>query len=331
MFDVLIVGAGMAGMMAAHHLHTGGLSVMLVDKGHYPGGRIASRRLGPGLVDHGAQFFTVRDEAFGEWVTRWLAADVVYEWARGWSDSSLGPVPPDGYARYAVRGGMRRLGLQLAEGLDIRQHTQITAAAPDGPGWHAQDTQGQHYHARALLLTPPVPQSLDILAAGDVSLADPDRAALTYIQYAPCLAGLFWMDRATNLPPPGGLQRSNAPISWIADNWQKGLIAEPTVVTVHAGPHYSELLWNAPDWDALLALEAGLRLYQQPDTTIHDRHLHRWRYARPVTTHPERCLIAAGVPPLIFAGDAFAGPRVEGAALSGMAAGAALYERLASG
>jgi renalase len=328
MSDVLIVGAGMAGLMAAHRLTDVGLTVTLVDKGRYPGGRMASRRFGPALVDHGAQFFTVRDAAFAAWVARWQADDVVYEWSRGWSDSSLGLAPPDGHPRYAVRGGMRQLGLRLAGGLDIRQGARITRAEPLEQGWQAQDNKGGSYTARALLLTPPVPQSLDILAAGEVPLAEQDRAALQHIAYAPCLAGLFWLDRATTLPPPGGLQRPQASISWIADNWHKGLVPEPTVVTVHAGPHYSRLLWNAPDWEALLALEAGLRLHQQPDTTIHDRHLHRWRYARPVATHAARCLVAEGVAPLAFAGDAFDGPRVEGAALSGLAAAEALRARL---
>ena len=59
-------------------------------------------------------------------------------------------------------------------------------------------------------------------------------------------------------------------------------------------------------------------------TEIIEGHLKRWRYATPITSHPARHLLAQDLPPLAFAGDAFGGPRVEGAALSGLSAADAL-------
>ena len=47
-----------------------------------------------------------------------------------------------------------------------------------------------------MLLTPPVPQSLDLLDDGDVQLSTRDRAALDAIEYEPCLTGMFVLDRA---------------------------------------------------------------------------------------------------------------------------------------
>ena len=54
--------------------------------------------------------------------------------------------------------------------------------------------------------------------------------------------------------------------------------------------------------------------------------VHAWRYARPRHEQDHPCLILNQSPSLLIAGDAFGGPRVEGAALSGWAAAEALKE-----
>ena len=61
---------------------------------------------------------------------------------------------------------------------------------------------------------------------------------------------------------------------------------------------------------------------------IGEAQLKRWPYCLPMEFYPRRTLIAEGVPPLAFAGDAFGEPRVEGASMSGLAAGERLAERL---
>jgi predicted NAD/FAD-dependent oxidoreductase len=74
---VVIVGAGICGLVAGRRLADAGAEVVLVDKGRSVGGRLATRRIGDATVDHGAQFFTVRTPAFqrqvDDWVERGLA------------------------------------------------------------------------------------------------------------------------------------------------------------------------------------------------------------------------------------------------------------------
>jgi renalase len=51
----------------------------------------------------------------------------------------------------------------------------------------------------------------------------------------------------------------------------------------------------------------------------------RWRFATPQRTWPEPCWSSVeGAAPVAVAGDAFAGPKIEGAALSGVAAAEAV-------
>ena len=326
--DVLIVGAGMAGLMAAHSLTQQHLNVLVVEKNACVGGRLATARIGGGLADSGAQFFTVRNPQFRAFVDRWLDDGLVFEWAQGWSDGSLNSAPFDRHPRYAVRGGMAALADYLAAGLNVCLKTPITMITFNGDGWLAQDDQGHIITASALLLTPPVPHSLKLLNAGQVVLSAKDREALEALSYDPCVAGLFSVQGRVRLPEPGAVQRRNARIVWVADNQRKGLSPDTTVITVHASAAYSREIWSQPDWEVLVALENGLREFKDSSTTVIEAHLKRWLYSIPVRPYPNRYLHSINLPSLVFAGDSFGSPRVEGAALSGLAASKALVATL---
>jgi len=124
---------------------------------------------------------------------------------------------------------------------------------------------------------------------------------------------------------PGAIDPARGPIDWIADNHIKGLSAIPGV-TIHATPGYSASHWGEGDDTIAAELLGAAALGAAPiKGTV---QVHRWRYARPTVTHPERCLLAEGMPTLIFAGDAFGGAKVEGAVLAGHAAAAAVTRAL---
>jgi hypothetical protein len=327
--DVVVIGAGLAGLSAAGQLQAAGLSVIVLDKGRSAGGRLATRRLGNGRADHGAQFFTVRTQAFAEMVAEWQKAGLVQVWSRGWSDGSLSEAPEDGHPRYICLDGMNSLAQRLARGLDVRADARATAVSQVGDGWVVEVGEDAAWRARAVLLTPPVPQSLALVDMGRTTLHPRDRKALERIRYAPCVTGLFVVEGGgVMLPEPGAIQRPRATISWIADNRRKGISPDALVVTVQAAPAFSRKMWSMPDEEALTAVRAGLMPHMGPDARIVDEQLKRWRYADPEVLHPTRYLLATDLPPLAFAGDAFAGPRVEGAVLSGVAAGEALLDHV---
>lgn len=329
--DLLIIGAGMSGLMLATSLVAGGdtRTILLVDKGRSVGGRLATRRLDGGRADHGAQFFTVRDQQFQDYVDSWLDNDLVFPWATGWSNGSIDDEnqssQADGHPRYAVRGGMNALAKYLAGRLqaqpNVAIHTgiRVDALHATADGWFAEISEGERIHAAAVVVTTPVPQALDLFYPGGTRLADNDRNALESVAYAPCLCGLYVVDGAVDLPEPGAIQQPNAPISWIADNQRKGISPERRIITVHAGPELSRTLYDATDADVEPLLRDALEPFLATASTIADAQVKRWRYALPVSLYPERFLEAQGLPSLFFGGDAFGGPRVEGAALSGLA------------
>jgi predicted NAD/FAD-dependent oxidoreductase len=324
-YDYLIIGAGMAGLAAAHELRARGRESLVIDKGRGVGGRLATRwsETPAGVrawYDHGAQFFTVRSQVFRERVESWQRAGLVSEWARGFADGQ-GAAQADGHPRYVTRGGMNALARDLAATLDVQVNTQVGAIGW-GDGWEVALATGERISAGALILTPPVPQSLALLAAGGTSLPAVAQAALTAIEYDPCFAVLAELDGPSQLPAPGALQLRGEPIAWIGDNHRKGISPDAFTVTIHAGPDFTRTHWESPYEEVATKLLAAAADWLGAE--VRTWQVHRWRYSHPQTPYPEACLRLDLPGPLVLAGDAFGEPRVEGAFLSGVAAAAAL-------
>ena len=329
--DVLIVGAGLAGIMAARTLLERGRTVYVIDKGRSVGGRLATRRVGEhGLADHGAQFFTVRTSTLQRYVDRWRALGLVYVWGTGWSDGSVKRTAGDGHPRYVVRGGMNRLAKHLAQGIDITVDRLISSARKTSEGWMLEDGDGNTYASRGLILTPPMPETLELLTASGVHLSQEDFAELRRIRFGPCLCGIHAVNGDVDLPAPGAMQNFQSEVYWVADNQAKG-ISETTIITSHANAKFSRQNWDASEADIVRALESAVQPYLKQGARIVQTQLKRWRYSVPLTTHPQESLLAKELPPLVFAGDAFGGRgRVEGAFTSGLAAGEAMHAALTS-
>ena len=63
-YDCVVIGAGIAGILAAKQIQQYNLNVFILEKSRGVGGRMATRRFNGGIFDHGAQFFTVREPEF---------------------------------------------------------------------------------------------------------------------------------------------------------------------------------------------------------------------------------------------------------------------------
>ena len=328
--DVLIVGAGMSGLMAASSLRARDYSVFLIERGRSVGGRLATRRVGAGgRADHGAQFFTVRTDTLQGYVDNWRALDLVYVWGTGWSDGSVKRTAGDGHPRYAVRGGMNQLAKHLAQGLDIELDRLVTGLRPTANGWELADSEGETHIGRGLIMTPPMPESLELLTASRVYLHTQDFAELRRIRFGPCLCGIHEIEGEADLPAPGAVQNFQSEVYWVADNQAKG-ISKTRIVTSHANAKFSRQNWDASEADIVLELESAVRPYLKEGARIVNTQLKKWRYSVPLTTYPHECLLAKDLPALVFAGDAFGGRgRVEGAFMSGLAAGDAMADALA--
>jgi predicted NAD/FAD-dependent oxidoreductase len=318
---VLVIGAGMAGLTAARILQDHGLSVIVVDKGRGPSGRMSTRISSDGWqMDHGAPFFTARDPNFQRLVRSWAQAGRVAPWTR-----PVVRLGPDGWepATEALRWvgvpGMHAVAQHLASDLDVRTGVQVPPlplAADLAP-------------ADIILVTAPPPQAADLVNSIHPAMAQ----QLRQISMNPCWAAMVrFPDRLT--PREGSTPWEAAFIDaeavggilrWVArDSGKPGRDDRTEHWVLHGSPAWSRAHLEAPAEEvAEKMLEALTPLLTGPDGGTLPRPLdirvHRWRFAEPTTPpHPARCLWdpehALGI-----AGDALGGGRVEGAFLSGAA------------
>ena len=309
---IAVVGAGLAGLMAARRLHDDGHDVVVFERSRSPGGRLATRRIDGAQLDHGAQFFTVRDERFADQVDRWQRDGIVYEWCRGFD------AEPDGHPRYAVRGGMNALAKHLARGLDVRCGSLVFSIHRVESSWEVKLDDGSRVAVDALVVTCPLPQSYSLLVSAEVTVPD----LLWRTDYERTLALLAVLDAPPALPDVGAVQRAES-IQFLADNARKGISAVPAI-TLHADATWSRAHWDDANDDALRALTELADPYLG-SARIVTAQLKRWRFATPATIWPDPFWSPEDDRlRVVLAGDAFAGPRVEGAVLSGLAAAEAL-------
>jgi predicted NAD/FAD-dependent oxidoreductase len=315
--SVVVVGAGMAGLLAARTLQDAGYAVVVLDKGRGVGGRMATRRFGKAVCDHGAQFMTVRDPTFQTLVRRWQAAGVLTQWCLGFSEEG------DGHPRYRGTPSMTAVPKFLASSLTVRLQQRVVTIALENDRWCVKTESGENFFGGALILTAPVPQSLALLAESGVALPAAMAAELTAITYEPCLAVVATLDSPGAVPPPGAVKVTDGVVSWLADNQAKGISPVPSL-TIHASSKFSRTHLEGD------LKEAGRQLIEAVHpwlgaSRVMEFQVHRWRYSKPIQTHRELCVMTCAGPPLALAGDAFGGSgRIEGAALSGLAAAEAV-------
>ncbi len=310
---VAIVGAGLAGLVAGRALSSAGATVALFDKGRSPGGRLATRRIGAATLDHGAQFFTVRTPAFAAQVADWEQRGLVGVWNHGFGQD-------DGHPRYVGTAGMNSLAKDLARGQRVNCSTMVFAIRPasDG-GWDVVIDDGATHRFDAVVVTCPLPQAFALLIESGAELDE----TVFRIDYDRTVALLARLDRPSALPPSGGVQHADDVFGFIGDNSSKGISREPAV-TFHATPEWSETHWDDDHATLLATLRAAAEQWLG-GATIVESQLKKWRLAMPRRIWPDPCWVTGGGR-IVVAGDAFAGPRVEGAHNSGLAAAHALLD-----
>ena len=137
--------------MCAEELTPLGHAVLLFDKGRGPGGRLATRRIqtstGEAYFDHGAQFFTVRNDAFRRQVAAWTSEGVAAAWPSAGSDAYVGLPAMNAPVRF------------VAYGQSVQWKTLVTQIEEFGRRWRLVLDQGEAVDVDIAVVATPAEQA----------------------------------------------------------------------------------------------------------------------------------------------------------------------------
>lgn len=303
---VAVVGAGIAGLVAAQRLMAAGCTVTVFEKSRGPGGRCATRRSDVGPFHHGVAGFAAHGAAFRAALAAWQQAGVV----------QAGPGD-----RWAGRPTMNALARHLATGLWVQAgHTvQPPQRGADGRWQLATAEHGALREAfDTVLLAVPAEQARPLSAASPAL-----QQALADVHSQPCWTWMLaWPSGAAPAALPGAEAiAAKGVLAEVVD--VSGLPSEPgspafTRWVLHASAAWStthvELAAEAATQQLWQALQAACGSALPAPT---HSAAHRWRYAQVAQPLAAACGWDATLR-LGSCGDAWGGGPPGGAPLEGV-------------
>lgn len=339
--DVVVVGAGLAGLICSQYLQRQGFRTIVLDKSRGVGGRLATRRIGAVSVDHGLPYWERQGPQTAALAQR-LSGSVMTP-AKGQvigGDASLIPAANPASKRPAtnrrqqdgtqdadprvVPKGMTAIAKALASDLTLHRQHRLTGLEPDADGWRlvVETPDGMRtFSAAAVVLAIPAPQISPLLQPLNATSA---IAALSAVAFDPCFSVMVGYAAPPVESLPLGLRSPAADLRWVGFEAAKRPLPLSAVVLQSS----AEFAKRALDWPLedvathLLAAAAALpqvAALGEPQW----QQVHRWRYALCRRPYPQAYL---PVPPrpLVCCGDWCGGHTPEAALNSGEAAAKAI-------
>lgn len=332
MVDTVIIGAGMAGMACARALSSKQQihnKLLVLEKSRGVGGRAATRYLKNAVgeicsrIDHGAQYFTVRNKIFGQQAQAWLEQGIITQWTNGfhhWQEGVMQPPDIMGHPRFVAPLGMNQLVKHLAKGINVQLEQKVsTLHRTEDARWWLETESGARYQANNIILSMPAPQVLQLLQHSE--LMPEYYEALEHVHMQPCFALML---EVAQPPTWQGITCQHPVLSWLAHDSSKRVASDttsaptiPNIIVAHACRAYSQAN-VAKDKEAVA--QEMLAAVQMIDSSLHIRQqqpIHRWLYAQASQSYGEPFInFGQG---LFACGDWCAGNKLEDAYLSGTA------------
>jgi hypothetical protein len=324
---VAVVGAGLAGLMAARVLHDHGAEVQVFDKARGLGGRLSRRHLAGADFDFGAPALHLDDPAAAPDLRGWCERGLIAPWrprrARlagdGWASApSEAPV----WVAVPCQSALAR---HLATDLNVQLNQRIVAVERRAEGWHLRAESGARAGPfDALLLTLPPAQTAALLEASGLPSAGPPDPV------APSLAPVWVAVAAFGHPLdlPWDWLESDGPLALAVNEDARPGRERRGALTLYADPGWSVTHLEAAAPEVMAALSAPLVARWPALAAPVASQAHRWRFGLVPGARPGTAAVSTRTGPpcqwwpenhLGLGGDAWGGGGAAGALASGRA------------
>jgi renalase len=367
MFDVAVIGAGMAGLTCAQQLQQLGYQVVVLEKSRGVGGRVATRRLPGTRADHGARFLEPKTELVRQLVMMLSKYHIVQPWTDRFyqfNPDNQELIPASNWCPYYIAPeGISAVGKFLATGLNIWFNRRVQQIQPNHQNDHWRITleattelESQEVTARTIVLAIPAPQALILLANQETGISSEVLDKVRSVEFDPCIAvmagyaaekqqelaqqdlaqqdlaqqDLAQQDLAQQTPIWRGLLFPPGDcLSWVAWDSSKRKAATQPVFVLHSSAEFAQNYLDATDLQpAADRLLARAAEWSIPWLNAPEwMQVHRWRYGLCRRPLAESILSINRPLPLVCAGDWCGGNQIEGALASGFEAARWVNER----
>lgn len=340
MFDVVVIGAGMAGLTVAQQLRHAGYKVVVVEKSRGLGGRVTTRRLHGTCADRGARFLEPKDEFLRRLVHILSDRGLILPWCdRIYTANSPGNLQlagvPNWCPYFIAPTGISAIAKFMAKNLDIWLNCRVIKIMPkDDNLWHILLENTENIISKAVVVAIPAPQALMLVEP----LAEKNLPAhflenLRSVKFDACISVIagYSQDRQEDLAKREIAWRSvvfpqDDKLAWLGWDSSKRNNPEYPVFVIHSTAKFAENYLDTNDLTDDLTSAGNELLYHASeylDSWLNSPEwlqVDRWRYA--FTTHSlaKNCLFTFKPLPIACCGDWCLGNQIENALHSGFAA-----------
>lgn len=262
----IVVGAGISGLILGQRLRQAGNEVLIIDKAKSVGGRMATRRDDDAAFDHGAQYSS---STFADY----FQSDMWLSW---FNKNSI--------SKFAFPGGMNKAAKLLAQGLEILFNHKICNLKSEDGIVVLTCEDGTQLFSNKVFLTCPVPQSVDLLKSSAIAYP----AGLDEVLYHKALVGLFRLQTTHKTLEKFIYAEDEGRGIFSVSNQQSKSVSKELAFTVVMNPKFSNNYFEKSDSEVLFLVENCFSSFihktlglKETDYQILRSQLKKWRYSHP--------------------------------------------------